>query len=68
LIDLGIAAAFSIAISIAKESIAASIGLKRPIAVVIRLPIVNFQKVRLGNPENDPVGVDLESTVLYRVP
>jgi hypothetical protein len=35
LIDLGIAAAFSIAISIAKESIAASIGLKQHIAVAI---------------------------------
>jgi hypothetical protein len=53
LIDLGISAALStIAISIAKErSVAASIGLKR-----------QFPKMRLGNPENDPVGVDLENT------
>jgi hypothetical protein len=66
---LGIAAAFNIAISIA-----VSIGLKHHIAVVLGGHIVNFQnyqKMRLGNPENDPVGVDLElriySTVLRRL-
>jgi hypothetical protein len=61
LIDLGIAAASSIAISIAKESITASIGLKQHIAVAI-VAYRQFPKVKLGNPENDPVGVDLEST------
>jgi hypothetical protein len=68
LVDLGIAAAFSIAITIAKErSIAVSIGLKRHIAIVIGALAINFRKVRLGNPENDPVGVDLGAKNLLYV-
>jgi hypothetical protein len=44
-----------------EQSIAVSIVFKRQIAVsiVVGAHIVNFQKDRLGNPENDPVGVDL---------
>jgi hypothetical protein len=48
LIDLGIAAAFSIAISIAKESIAVSIGLETHVAVVIGCPDRQFPKGEAG--------------------